>query len=153
MGRVAGLESPDFLDRFEVSIRSGVNFLLGFGVSEGGEVLGIELGDGSGVGREFGGCSLLLLNVVSTGSGTKRRLGAADSFPLALFVATSSTVSTSSFLLLRVVVSTGSGANRRLFFTVVSTGVGAKRRADGGGEVSGIMEMICCSFNDTELWS
>lgn len=102
--------------------------------------MGIELSVDSGVGRALGAWCLLLLNVVSTGSGTKRRFGeAAASFPLsAADVATFSTLSTSSFLLLRLVVSTGSGANRRLFLTVVSTGVGVNRLDDGGGEVSGI---------------
>lgn len=136
MGRVAGLASPALLDLLVVSINSGTNFLLGLGVSSAGESSGIETGVGSGVGNGLAFC-LLLLNVVSTGSGTKRLFAGAKS----LF-STASSCSTWlwSFLLVRIVVSTGSTANRRTFLTVVSTGVGEKRLEDGGGgEVSVIV--------------
>jgi hypothetical protein len=127
VGSVAGRLSPAFLVLVVVSINSGVNFLLGFGVSWGAGASGIESGEGSGVGKPF---PLLLLKVVSTGSGKKRRFGAKSFFSTPSFCR----LLPSSFLLLRVVVSTGSGANRRTFFVVVSTGVGANRL--GGGEVS-----------------
>jgi hypothetical protein len=134
VGKVAGLASPAFLDLLVVSINSGTNLLLGFGVSSGGGLCGIETGVGSGVGKAFRAC-LLLLKVVSTGSGTKRRF-TPKSFRS---TPTSSAFWTSSFLLLRAVVSTGSTANRRTFFTVVSTGVGENRLEVGGGDVSVIV--------------
>jgi hypothetical protein len=51
VGKVAGLESPAFFDLLVVSINSGTNLLLGFGVSSGGGLCGIEIGVGSGVGK------------------------------------------------------------------------------------------------------
>lgn len=132
------------MDLFVVSIRSGTNLLLGLGVASTGVSWGgIETGVGSGVGNGLTGC-LLLLNVVSTGSGTNRRLGGATA---AAVVGAKSILSTppsflssfSSFLLLLVVISTGSTANRRTLFTVVSTGVGVKRLDVGGGDDSDIV--------------
>jgi hypothetical protein len=134
VGKVAGLVSPAFFDLLVVSINSGTNLLLGFGVSSGGGLFGIETGVGSGVGNGFPAC-LLLLKVVSRGSGTNRRFPAKSLFSTPF----SSGFWTSSFLLLQAVVSTGSGANRRTLFTVVSTGVGENRLEVGGGDVSGIM--------------
>jgi hypothetical protein len=128
VGSIAGRLSPAFLVLVVVSINSGVNRLLGFGVSWGTAASGIELGEGSGVGKPF-------LKVVSTGSGKKRRFGAKSFFSTPSFCEGFP----SSFLLLRVMVSTGSGANRRTFFVVVSTGVGANRLPDGGGDVSDMM--------------
>jgi hypothetical protein len=114
-----------------------VNFLLGFGVVSGREIFGIETGVGSGVGRGFP-ASRLLLWVVSTGSGTKRRFVAKSFFSVEL----SFSFWSLTFLLLREVVSTGSGANRRTFFTVVSTGMGEKRLEVGGGDVSDIVIVV-----------
>jgi hypothetical protein len=92
---------------------------------------------GSGVGRWFP-ANRLLLYVVSTGSGTKRRFVAKSFFS----VEAAFSFWTSSFLLLRVIVSTGSGANRRTFFTVVSTAIGEKRLEVGGGDVSDIVIVV-----------
>ena len=135
VGRVAGLESPALLVLFVVSISSGTNFLLGLGVVSERDSREIDTGVVSGVGRGLG--CLLLLKVVSTGSGTNRRLGAAKSF----FSTPSSFAfaSFTSFLLLRVVVSVGSTANRRTLFAVVSIGVGEKRLEVGGGDCSDII--------------
>lgn len=69
--------------------------------------------------------SLLLLKLVSTGTGS------ACFFPAGSLFAAS--------LLLRVDVSTGSGAKRRTFFVVSSTGMAWKRLGAGGGEVSGML--------------
>lgn len=132
---MAGLASPALLDLFVVSINSGVNLLLGFGVSVGGGLWGIEVGVGSGVGNGFPVRSLLLLNVVSTGVGAKRRFPVAESF---FSTAVSLPPCLLSFLLLRAVVSKGSGANRRTFFTVSSTGTAWKRLV-GGGDVPAMM--------------
>jgi hypothetical protein len=137
VGKVAGVVSPAFFDLFVVSINSGTNLLLGLGVSSGGGVLGIETGVGSGVGNGFPAC-LLLVKVVSTGSGTKRRFPAKSLFSTPISVV----FCTSSFLLHRVVVSTGSTANRRTLFTVVSTGVGENRLEVGGGDVSAIVVLL-----------
>ena len=118
-----------------------MNFLLGFGVVSGCGVSGVETGVGSGVGKGFP-ASRLLLYVVSTGSGTKRRFVAKSFFS----VEAAFSFWTSSFLmlrvLLRVIVSTGSGAIRRTFFTVVSTAIGEKRLEVGGGDVSDIVIVV-----------
>lgn len=128
VGKVAGLESPALFDLFVVSINSGTKRLLGLGVSSGGGLCG----EGSGEGRDCPALSsLLLLKLISTGTGTRRR------FPALSFLSTA--VPPLSRLLLRVVVSTGSGANRRTFLTVSSTGTGWKRLAGGGVEMSGIL--------------
>jgi hypothetical protein len=137
VGRVAGFESPAFFDLFDVSISSGTKRLRSMGAcASRGWSCGVETGVRSGVGNGLLTTgSLLLLKVVSTGSGTNCLLGLAMSFfscPCPGFCAPSS----SSFLLLLAVVSTGSTANRRTFLAVVSTGVGEKRLEAGGGEVS-----------------
>lgn len=139
VGRVAGRLSPAFLVRVVVSIKSGINRLLGFGVSVGADRSGTGLEvDSAVVAADFPDCSLLLLKVVSTGSGAKRRLGAKSflSTPSFCLSAEGLDWGSSFFLEVRVVVSTGSGANRRIFLTVVSTGVGGKCLARGGGAAS-----------------
>lgn len=161
VGSVAGRLSPAFLVRVVVSINSGVNRLLGLGVSEGAACSGTALEEGSAAAELVVGFSLLLLVVVSTGSGAKRRLGAKSflSTPSFCFSAGDDLDwESSSFLELRVVVSTGSGANRRIFLTVVSTGVGGKRLARGGGAAASAIVLqrnwrssgVCYSelFND-----
>lgn len=135
--RVAGLESPAFFDLRVVSIRSGTNLLLGGSdISGTCSLCGVEIGGFSVAGGDLHICPLLLLTIVSTGSGTNRRFGA-KSF--------SDTISffreMISFLLLLVTVSTGSGANRLVDLTVVSTGIGEKRLVGGGGEER--PDMIC----------
>jgi hypothetical protein len=135
VGSVAGLWSPALLDLFDVSMSSGTNLLRGFGIASLGKGPGINTGVGSGVGNGLIG-PLLLLNVVSTGSGIKRRLAGGNS---ASPVASPAFRKPSFLLLLLVVVSTGSTANRRTFFTVVSTGVGENRLEVGGGESSDIV--------------
>jgi hypothetical protein len=101
----------------------------------------MEVGVGSGVGKAFTALSLLLLKIVSTGTGTKRL------FPAKSFLSTpdSSATCPLCLLLLRAVVSTGSGANRRTFLTVSSTGTAWKRLAVGCGDVSGI---VCAATMD-----
>lgn len=142
---VAGFESPAFLDLFVVSINSGTNFRLGFGAAFIASSFLIG-GVSSGVGRAFAGC-LLLLKVVSTGSGRNRLLGGTAKSCLSTPLAFSFSVSF-SFLLLLVVVSTGSTANRRTLelFTVVSIGVGKKRLVVGGGDDSTIVPVPSCTL-------
>jgi hypothetical protein len=134
-GRMAGLVSPAFRDRFAVSINWGANFLRGRS-SVGGDDSVVSVGDvpvcGSSLkvrpSSSFPIFFWLLLVVVSTGWGLNfPRVLLADSavglFPLLL-----TDVGIGSGVNLRLVlvfVSTGSGRNLRETFVMVSAGSAA----------------------------